>query len=73
MAQIEVTNITEQPVTIREFYTPMRPGQRFTTMRSVEQIRGMTGLHEALAAKQVTVAITYTDAEKSSGLIPDLQ
>lgn len=72
MAQIEVKNITDGPVTIRDFYTPMAPGQVFTTTRSVEQLRGMTGLHEALAKREVTVAVTYTEAEKGSGLFPDL-
>ena len=73
MAYIEVTNITDRPVTIRDFYTPMRPGQVFKTERSVEQLRGMTGLQEAISKQEVTIAVTYTDAEKDSGLIPDIQ
>ena len=72
MAYIEVANITDRPVLVREFYSTMRPGQVFKTSRSVEQLRGMTGLQEAVAKGEVTVAVTFTDMEKGSGLIPEL-
>lgn len=72
MAQIEITNITDGPVTIRDFYSTMRPGQVFKTSRSVEQLRGMTGLQEAVSNNEVTVAVILSDAEKRSGLIPEI-
>jgi hypothetical protein len=69
MAQIEIRNITEKPVLIREFYSSIQPGQVFTTERSVQQLQGMTGLQEALSREEVTMAVTYSDAEKKAGLI----
>lgn len=69
MAYIEVRNITDRPVTIREFYNPMRPGQVVKTERSLDQLRGMVGLQEALLKEEVTVAVTYTDAEKKSRFV----
>jgi hypothetical protein len=72
MAQITVTNVSDGDVTIRDLYRALRPAETIKTTRSVDQIRGMSGLHEAIAAQQVTVAVTYTDAEKASGLVPTL-
>lgn len=65
MAQIKITNITDRPVLIREFYSTLQPGQAFETERSVQQLQGMTGLQEALSREEVTVAVTYSDTEKN--------
>lgn len=69
MAQIEVRNITDKPVTIREFYNPMRPGQVVVTERSIQQLQGMVGLQEALLKEEIAVAVKYTEAEKRANLI----
>lgn len=69
MAQIEIRNITDKPVLIREFYSTLQPGQVFKTERSVQQLQGMAGLQEALSKEEVTMAVTYSDAEKKTGLI----
>jgi hypothetical protein len=69
MAHIEIRNLTDRPVLIREFYTEIQPGGMVSTERSVQQLQGMVGLHEAVSREEVTLAVTLSDAEKKSGLI----
>jgi len=68
MATIVVTNIVAVPVLINDLYATVPVGGSVTTQRSTAQISSMAGLQAAVAAAQVTVAVTLSADEIASGL-----
>jgi len=68
MASITVTNVSGGDVNIQDFYKTLAPGEAITTERSAADLPGMVSLQTALAAGTVTLAVTYSAIELSSGL-----
>ncbi len=69
MATIVVSNAGDDDVYISDLYTAVRAGSSVSTERSVADLSRMAGLHAAIADGLVTVAVTYSAAEKASGLV----
>jgi hypothetical protein len=68
MAQIVVTNVSSAPVYISDFYTTVAVGKSVTTTRAPSDLPRMASLQSAIAAGTVTVAVTLSTNEVSSGL-----
>lgn len=69
MATIVVTNVGASEVYCSDLYTSIAAGASVTTTRTAGDLSRMAGLHALVAAGSCTVAVTYSDAEKASGMV----
>ena len=69
MAQLVVTNVSGEDVTISDLYKSLAPGESVTTSRSGSDFPRMKSLQNAIAAGRVTVSITPDAQEALSGLL----
>jgi hypothetical protein len=67
--QLVVTNISSDPVYIRDLYIEIPAGESVTTDRAASDMSGMSGLIEALDAGTVSVSLTPSAAEIASGFL----
>jgi len=69
MATLTIVNLASEPTNIRELYYALKVGETITIDRASVDIPGMTGLIEAVAAKLVSLAVTYSPDELATGLM----
>jgi len=67
--QLVVTNISSDPVYLRDFYKELAAGESITTTRDASDLSTLQGLIEALDAGTVTVSVTPSAAEVASGFL----
>lgn len=66
MASLRITNISENPIQIRELYIEIPPGQYVVTERPQWSLSSLTSLHDLMAAGKATVVVTYTPGEQQA-------
>jgi len=68
MATLLITNISSDVVNLGDFYTSLAVGASIEVERSSSDIPGLSALIRELAAGSVTLSVTYSADEISSGL-----
>lgn len=66
MASLRITNISEKPISIRELYIEIPPGQYVVTERPQWSLSSLTSLHELMITSKASVVVTYTTAEQNA-------
>ena len=58
--KIQVTNLTQEPVHLGDFYTTVRGGGSIEVERSAGELSGLKTVHKAVQEGLVAVALTAT-------------
>jgi hypothetical protein len=69
MATLVVSNLTTSPVFVTDLYATVPASGSISTSRASSDLPRMASLQALIAAGTLAAAITYTAAEKASGLV----
>lgn len=69
MATLRITNLTTSPLYLGDLYTSVPASSYIDVERSATDLPRMKSLQAAMAAQQVTLAVTYSADELASGLM----
>lgn len=67
MATVTITNISSEKLVLRDLYVEIEPGQTKSTIRSQGELSAMYGLQQLLADGKISVVVTPSADETSSG------
>jgi hypothetical protein len=70
MPNLVLTNLTDEPVSVRSLYTIIEPGNTETFFRTSDAIMQMTELVNYINDGVLTVQVVYTPAEIAAGFTP---
>lgn len=69
MATLVVSNLTAADVYVSDLYAAVPASGSISTNRAASDLSRMAGLQALIAAGTVAASVTYSDAEKNSGLV----